>query len=115
MTVGGYAFTAQAERDLRAMLRHTLRSFGTHQHGRYIALIHRAATMLAESPERIGSLDCSALLVRLRAFPIHLAGSRRDASPHTLFYRAYPAGGVLILRILHAAMDPATHLTPSQS
>ncbi len=111
MTTGSYRLSPEAARDFRAILRRTLIQFGTHQYDRYAAMLHQAASMVAAAPDRPGSTDHGYLQPGLRAFPVALAAGRRTASPHFLFYRPIP-NGVLILRILHAAMDPTQHLPP---
>ena len=110
----GYRLAPRAAEDLRAILRQTLRHFGTSQYAAYVALMHRAASMVAEEPDRIGSIDRRDIAEGFRAYPVWIAARRRGASPHILFY-VREAGGIAILRILHASMDPAAHLTPSQS
>jgi toxin ParE1/3/4 len=40
-----------------------------------------------------------------------LAGRRRAASSHILFYKR-EAGGIVVLRILHEAMEFGQHLRP---
>jgi plasmid stabilization system protein ParE len=47
----------------------------------------------------------------MRSFPVGLAAKRSGASPHVLFY--VPDGsagdGILVVRVLHQAMDPRGH------
>jgi len=111
VTTAGYRLAAPAAEDLGAILRHTLRQFGTIQHDSYAALIHRAALQIAREPERIGTIDRRDIAEGFRAFPVWIAARRRGASPHILFY-VREGDGIAILRILHAAMDPTQHLTP---
>ncbi|SFK26921.1 type II toxin-antitoxin system RelE/ParE family toxin [Falsiroseomonas stagni] len=109
MTVPGYRLAPGAAEDLRAILAHTLRHFGTIQHDSHAALIHRAALLVAAEPDRIGSVDRRDIAEGLRAYPLWIAARRRGASPHILFYTR-EGDGIAILRILHAGMDPTQHL-----
>ncbi len=111
MTTPGYRLAAQAADDLAAILRHTLRQFGTIQHDSYATLIHHAALQVAREPDRIGSIDRRDIAEGFRAFPVWITARRLGASPHILVYTR-EGEGIAILRILHAAMDPTQHLTP---
>lgn len=61
---------------------------------------------------RPGSKDQGNLVPGMRSFPVALAAGRRGASPHVLFHVPDdpPGGSILVVRVLHQAMDPRAHL-----
>jgi toxin ParE1/3/4 len=69
--------------------------------------------MVALEPERPGSHARDELGAGIRSFHIELAARRRGAASHLLYYvRALmpEEDGIVILRILHEAMEPRRHL-----
>lgn len=117
MTGGAVArFTAAAERDVEAILRGTLRRFGPAQLRGYAAHLERAAALVAADPRRPGTRARPELGEAVRSFHAERAAGRRGAAAHVLFFVALPeAGAVLVLRVLHEAMDPTRHLEPDGS
>lgn len=109
---GRFRLSAAADADIDGILDETLRRFGTKQYGTYAALIQSALSLVAGDPLRPGSKDWSDLKAGMRSFPVALAARRRGASPHLLFYVPdAPAGtGILVVRVLHQAMDPRGHI-----
>jgi toxin ParE1/3/4 len=106
-----YRLTRAAAEDIAGILRHTLQRFGLRQHRAYERLLVRAAVMIAEQPFRPASRDRGDLLPGLRSFHLGHAARRRGATAHLLLYRVDRSEPrVLILRVLHEAMDPARHL-----
>lgn len=106
---GRYRLARAASADLAAILRYTGRQFGSTHRRQYASLILAAMDRIALHPERPGSQPQPSIDEAIRSYPVRLAGQRTGASPHILFYMR-EGDGVAILRILHAAMDPATHL-----
>jgi toxin ParE1/3/4 len=97
-----------------AILRESARLFGPKQRERYANLIRAAAEMVAADPLRPGSRARNDLGTGVRSFHVELAARRRGAASHLLYYlpadQAPDAGGIMILRILHEAMEPSRHL-----
>lgn len=101
-----------ARRDIAGILDQTVERFGVRQHATYAALLRSAIGLVAENPARPGSRDQSDLVPDMRSFPVGLAAKRRGASPYILFYMpdGSAGGGILVVRVLHQAMDPRGHL-----
>jgi toxin ParE1/3/4 len=91
-------FTAEAETDLQSLLDHTLDRWGERQQQEYARRLNEAIGRLQAHPELGSSRDDIAPGLR------HLRVGR-----HVIFYRVLPAT-IRITRILHARMNPATHL-----
>ncbi|MBS1164001.1 MAG: type toxin-antitoxin system RelE/ParE family toxin [Proteobacteria bacterium] len=112
-----YELTASAERDITEILAATLRTFGTHQLSVYADIIERGLEMVGDDPERAGSMDRSSVLANVRLFHLELAAGRRGAAAHCLFYlrgtMSNGATGVIVLRVLHEAMEPRYKLLRS--
>jgi toxin ParE1/3/4 len=109
-----YKYSRTADRDLEAILQFTANRFGQSQRQRYAELVDMAAALLGADPMRIGSRPRDDLGPGIRSFHIELAGRRRGAAAHVLYYvpTTLPdrQQGVIILRVLHERMDPARHL-----
>ena len=105
-----FVLTEPAERDIRAILRETLQSFGTHQLSAYQNIISRGIEMVAENPARPDSMDRSELAEGVRLFHLELAAGRSGGAAHCLYYAigTLPdcSQGVIILRVLHERMEP---------
>ncbi|MGE5500353.1 MAG: type II toxin-antitoxin system RelE/ParE family toxin [Ignavibacteriales bacterium] len=101
--------TPAAERDIRDILRDSARMFGPRQRDRYAGLIGAAVTLVAEDPERAGSRPRPEIGPNVRSFHVELAAPRGSAASHLLYYRQDEAW-VVILRVLHQAMEPSLHL-----
>lgn len=107
-----FRLSAGADADIDGILDETLRRFGTKQYETYATLIQTALGLVADEPMRPGSKDWNDLRAGLRSFPVTLAAKRRGASPHILFYVPDDSadGDVLVVRVLHQAMDPLGHI-----
>ena len=99
-----YELTLAAERDIRDILAATLKMFGTHQLAAYAGLIERGLELIAEDPDRAGSLDRSAIVPGVRLFHLELAAGRRGAAAHCKLSNG--EAGVIVLRVLHEGMEP---------
>jgi toxin ParE1/3/4 len=110
----GYRLTEIADEDIVGILGHSARMIGLIQRNAYAALIDKAANMVAEAPERPGARDRDDLGDVIRSFHVERAAGRRGAAAHVLFYMRGTLDdgrdGVIILRVLHEAMEPALHL-----
>lgn len=105
MTTWQVVLTDPARDDIRAILRHTAEAFGEAQRGIYRAKIRAAVARLGEGPTVPGSAA-----LRLGAPGLWRLKLQRPAR-HFLIYRT--AGSrILVLRLLHDAMDIAQHLPP---
>jgi toxin ParE1/3/4 len=109
VTARRYALLPAAERDLDDILAWTGRQFGVHQRTRYAALIRSAVERLRADPTRPGSMDRGDIEAGLRSYSISLAAGRQSAGAHVLLY-LWDANSILVVRILHRAMDPRRHL-----
>lgn len=107
-------FTDLAQQDVRDILRQTSERFGPGQTRVYAALLDHAQSLLAANPFRPGSLDRSALWPGIRLFHLELAAAKTGAASHCLYYQAN-ADEVIVLRVLHQRMEPATHLIAALS
>ena len=74
--------------------------------------------MAAADPGRPGSRARDERGAGIRSFHVELAARRRGAVSHLLYYvsadGAADAAGIVILRILHEAMEPSRHLGAEQ-
>ena len=98
----GVNLTRAAQRDLLDIGRSTQRSWGRQQRVLYLAVIDKTFRLLAEHPG-IG-IDCSEIRPRYRKHP---------CQKHVIYYTVMD-DSILIVRILHCAMDPVRHLPPDQ-
>ena len=73
-------------------------------------LIERGLELIAEDPDRAGSLDRFAVVSGVRLFHLDLAAGRRGAAAHGLYYMTGKLSngetGVIVLRVLHEGMEP---------
>ncbi len=96
-------------RDFGGIIEWTAREFGAAQAVRYEALIAAAVDRLRDGPFH-HLVQASAAGEGIRCMPI-MDGRRR--ARHVVYFTwssGSDQGRVVILRILHAAMDPARHL-----
>lgn len=110
----GYWLTEAADLDVEGILRESARLFGPGQRDCYAGLIEAAAGMVAAEPRRPGSRDRGELGDGVRSFHAELAAKRRGAASHVLYYvegvlDEDGGPGVVILRVLHEAMEPSLH------
>ncbi len=94
-----YRFSRVADTDLKSIAEYTIQTFGVDQMSKYTNDILDTASKVAEKPSR-----CRSYITR--------SGDkflRHNSGNHALFFieRTY---GVLIVRILHQAMDFDSHL-----
>ena len=105
-----HELTALADRDIAAILSETAVTFGPRQLAAYAAIIDRGVMMVAEDPQRPGSIDRSEIRPDLRLFHLELAVGRRGAAAHCLYCTpgklSDGSEGVIILRVLHQHMEP---------
>lgn len=110
-----YLVTLSAKLDFRAVLRETKDLLGTSQRAIYKGLISKGVKMVAEEPTRGGSWDRGNVVPGLRAFHLEHAAGKSGAASHALYYALeHLADGsrqVVILRLLHEAMEPKLRLS----
>lgn len=112
--------TRSAQADLAEILDRSFETFGALARRRYEALIEVALGDLRADPECIGSLDRPELGAAVRTY--HLAYCRARArakgaavgDPRHLLAYAFNDERVVVLRVLHDAMDLARHVPPSE-
>ena len=100
---------AEAERDLKDILRWTAGRFGVDQARRYRRTILLAIRDLENGPDALGSKARDDITPGLRT--LHVARNR-GRGRHFLMYRASTSGAIDILRILHDGMDTQRHVPP---
>ena len=91
--------TRDAERDLIDIYLYGIEQFGQAQAERYAIALNTRIDFIAENPS-MGS-DYSTVREGLR---------RYEHVSHAVYYRPTP-DGILVLRVLHGAMDPGRHIT----
>jgi toxin ParE1/3/4 len=105
-----YEITEPAERDIRDILRETMKMFGMRQLASYGQIIERGLEMIGEAPDRPGSLDRSEWAPGVRLLHLELAAGRRGAAAHGIYYSTGTLSdgsiGTIILRVLHERMEP---------
>jgi toxin ParE1/3/4 len=114
LTASTYRLTHAADHDIEGILEESARQFGATQRERYAQLIEAAAELVAAEPGRSGSRERGDLGDGVRSFHVELAAQRRGAAAHLLYYvrATWSDGsqGVVILRVLHEAMEPRLHV-----
>ena len=105
-----FEISLAAERDIRDILRETLKTFGTVQLSAYQGIIGTGMALVAASPMRAGSLPRPEFGDNVRFFHLELAAGRRGGAAHCLYYTpgnlSDGSTGTLILRVLHEHMEP---------
>lgn len=101
---------AAARADVAGILRKSTADFGAAARERYAALLATALEDLRADPARLGSADRSEILPGVRTY--HLSHCRKRAGEsavgrprHLLAYRVREDGAVVVLRVLHDAME----------
>jgi toxin ParE1/3/4 len=91
--------TRDAERDLIDIYLFGIEHFGPSQAERYATALHSRIAFIADNPS--AGADYSAVQNGLRRYE-HIS--------HAVYFRR-TSSGILVLRILHGAMDPGRHIT----
>ena len=94
-----FALTVSARQDLKAIARHTQLRWGMMRRDAYLRDMDRVFHLLAENPA-LGR-SCDAIRAGYRKFP---------HGGHVVFYREQEDGELLIVRLLHMAMDVESNL-----
>ena len=114
-----FELTGPARRDLVDIREHSEERHGERARRRYERLLVTAIRDVAADPRRIGAKERPDLAPGLLSY--HLRHSRERARDggeavreprHVLLYRRPSEDLVLIVRVLHDAMDLARHLPP---
>lgn len=105
-----YELAEPAERDIRNILRDTMQMFGPLQVQAYAGIIGHGIALVAEDPDRSGSLDRAELARGVRLLHLEVASARRGGAAHCLYYMkgrlSDDTTGVIIVRVLHERMEP---------
>ena len=105
-----YEIAEAAARDIRDILRETVKTFGARQVMVYRQIIESGIQEVAEQPLRPGSLDRADIAPGVRLWHLELTARRRGGAAHCLYYRTGPlrdgSVGVIIARVLHEHMEP---------
>lgn len=94
-----FDLTKAAQADLKSIARYTQERWGARQRNAYLKEMDHTFRSLARNPG-IGRA-CDEIREGYRKFP---------HGTHVIYYRQVAAGGMQVVRILHATMDPDTHL-----
>lgn len=109
--------TEAARNDIAAILRASAEAFGSRARERYAALVATGLADLRRDPAALGSADRSELGTGIRTY--HLRHCRKRAgvdgtvvgSPrHLIAYRIDGPDRVVVVRVLHDAMELAAHV-----
>ncbi len=109
--------TAPAERDITRLLDHSEWRFGRAARRRYERLLMAALADITRDPDRIGSRTLPEL-GGARLFHMNRSRSPADAdmrvgsARHVIFYKFVEPDQVVVLHVLHDAMDLPRHLRP---
>jgi plasmid stabilization system protein ParE len=101
-------FTSAAERDLRDISEWTHRKFGPLQDRTYAAAIEAAVAALESGPKLAGVRHSGDIAAGLFSLRIKI---KRRKGRHLLYFRvAVATHDIIIVRVLHDAMDPGRHI-----
>ena len=105
-----------AELDLAAIFDHSTENFGPRARQRYEDLVEAALVDLLADPLRLGSLDRPELAANVRTYHLRHSRPHRKAkgatvsNPRHLIAYEFDESHVLVLRVLHDAIDLASRL-----
>lgn len=106
--------TKEADADIAGILRKTRLLFGPGQVLACARIIEDGIAMIADDPARPASIERTELGGGVRTFHLELVRRRRHSAFHLLYFKKIAiAGGdpeVVILRVLHEAMEPKWRL-----
>lgn len=109
-----HELTEPAESDIRDILRNTMRMFGPQQVQAYARIVEHGIELIAEDPDRPGSIGRDELVPGVRLLHLEIAAGRRGAAAHCLYYMKSRLSdgtmGVIVLRVLHERMEPRHRL-----
>ena len=101
---------AEAEKDFVRILKYTKETFGSRQVAVYRVTLLEALAALESGPDVLGSAARDEILPSLRSLHVARQGRR---GRHFIMYRAAEGQVIEIVRILHDAMDLASHIPPN--
>jgi toxin ParE1/3/4 len=96
--MSSFRLTRKAREDLKSIARYTQQTWGRKQRNKYLTLLDKRFSALAET--RTLGHTCDEIRPGYRKF---------HEGRHIIYYRA-AADGIEIVRILHASMDVERHL-----
>lgn len=101
-------FTAAAERDIRDISQWTQSKFGPLRAEAYAAAIEAAVATLESGPKLAGVRQSGDIAAGLFSLRIKI---KRRKGRHLLYFRvAVATHDLIIVRVLHDAMDPGRHI-----
>ena len=103
---------AEAKKDFTRILEYTSDIFGQRQSDIYKTLIQESLAALMAGPSAPGSVARDEIRPGLRS--LHVARRGRHGR-HFIIYRAASDNFIVVLRILHDAMDLVSHIPPESS
>ena len=95
-----FDLTRAAESDLKSIARYTQERWGVRQRNAYLKDMDGVFRSLAKNPGM--GRACDEIREGYRKFP---------HGTHVIYYSQEEAGGLLVVRILHATMDVDAHLS----
>ena len=103
--------TKLATADIDAILRQTDRNFGARQFEIYVGIIDDGVALIASDPLRPSSQDRSQIRPGVRSFHLERVRNRRRSATQIYYtISATGEGEVVVLRVLHEAMEPKRRL-----
>ena len=103
-------FTAQADADVVAILRRTRKLFGPGQVMAYAEIIDEGVAMIAKNASRPAVMGRSELGPGVKSMHLEHAARRRGGAAHVLYFLETQGEVIVILRVLHEAMEPRRRL-----
>ena len=99
--------STEAEHDFLHILDYTIETYGERQSDLYKTLIQESLSALSSGPDVPGNMMRDDIRLGLRSIHISRPGRR---GRHFIVYRAVQDNLIVVLRILHDAMDLPRHI-----
>lgn len=96
--MSGFRLSRDAFQDVKAIYLYSVRNFGQERADQYAAELENCLSLLASNPHM--GRDFGQVRAKLR---------RHEHQSHVIYYRQ-GGDGILVLRILGSAQDPARHI-----
>ncbi len=91
-----------------------MQMFGPQQVRAYARIIERGIELIAEDPDRPGSIARDELAPGIRLLHLEIAARKRGGAAHCLYYMKGRLSddtiGVIVVRVLHERMEPRHRL-----
>jgi len=110
-TAWSVRFAAASERDIRGIYEWTQNNFGAVQADKYAAAIEASVVLLETGPKVAGVRERNDVAAGVYSLRIKM---KKRQGRHLLYFRvAAAARDILIVRVLHDAMDTSKHIPTS--